>query len=78
MPKVPRYSLEEIEAMDREFLTPAIVAGCLHWDPYSINIQAHADPSRLGFPVVIHGRRVQIPKESFLRFCRGLDREAAG
>lgn len=68
------YTLAEVEAMDREFLTPEIVAGVIGWDPYSINVQVKEDPSRLGFPVSMCGTRVRIPKEGFLRFCRG-DRE---
>ncbi|MBQ9401552.1 MAG: hypothetical protein IJU38_04210 [Clostridia bacterium] len=67
---IQRYTLEEIEAMDREFLTPTIVGGCLRWDPYSISLQAKADPSKLGFPVIRHGTRTLIPKEGFLNFCR--------
>ena len=73
-----RYSLADIEAMDREFLTPAIVGRCLGWDPYSINLQAKADTTKLGFPVIMAGTRVLIPKEGFLRFCRGTYTEAAG
>lgn len=73
MPKLKRYTLEEIEAMDREFLTPAIVAGCMRWDPYTINIQAHQNPESLGFNVIIKGRRVYIPRRSFVSFCRGND-----
>lgn len=67
---VKRYTLEEIEAMEQEMLTPAIVAGCLRWNPYSINIQAHQDPKALGFPVCIHGRRVCIPRRAFVAWCR--------
>ena len=78
MAKVIRYTLAEIEAMDREFLTPAIVGGCLGWDPWSISCQATVDPKALGFPVIRHGSRTLIPKEGFVRFCKGLDREAAG
>ena len=78
MAKVTRYTLAEIEAMDREFLTPAIVAGCLGWDQYSISLQAKIDPKALGFPVIRHGSRTLIPKEGFLRFCRGIPTEAAG
>lgn len=73
-----RYTLAEIEAMDREFLTPAIVGGCLGWDPYSINLQVKADASKLGFPAMMCGSRVLIPKEGFLNFCRGKRTEAAG
>ena len=72
------YTLEDIEAMDREFLTPEIVAGVIGWDPYSINLQAKADTTKLGFPVIMAGTRVLIPKEGFLRFCRGTYTEAAG
>ena len=78
MAKQPRYSLAEIEALDRDFLTPAIVAGCLGWDQYSISLQAKVDPKALGFPVIRHGSRTLIPKEGFVRFCTGLDRVAAG
>lgn len=78
MAKVTRYTLAEIEAMDREFLTPAIVAGALGWDQYSISLQAKIDPKALGFPVIRHGTRTLIPKEGFLRFCRGIPTEAAG
>lgn len=66
------YTLAEVEAMDREFLTPEIVAGVIGWDPYSINLQVKADPTRLGFPASMCGTRVLIPKEGFLRFCRGV------
>lgn len=66
------YTMEDIEAMDREFLTPEIVAGVIGWDPYSINLQVKADPTQLGFPVSMLGTRVLIPKEGFLRFCRGV------
>lgn len=75
---IKKYTLADIEAMDRDFLTPAIVAGCLGWDQYSINLQAKADASRLGFPVIMAGTRVLIPKEGFLRFCQGTYTEAAG
>ena len=66
------YTLAEVEAMDREFLTPEIVAGVIGWDPYSINLQVKADPTKLGFPASMCGTRVLIPKEGFLRFCRGV------
>ena len=65
------YTLDEVEAMDREFLTPEIVAGVIGCDPYSINVQVKADPTRLGVPASMCGTRVLIPKAGFLRFCRG-------
>ena len=66
------YTLDEVEAMDREFLTPEIVAGVIGCDPYSINVQVKTDPTRLGFPASMCGTRVLIPKAGFLRFCRGV------
>ncbi len=38
--------------------------------PYSINCQAKEDPSKLGFPVVMMGTRVLIPKEGFVNYMR--------
>lgn len=71
MPKLERYTLKDIEAMDRETLSPRIVAGCMNWDPYTINIQAKQNPASLGFPVILKGTRVLIPKAGFLNFCYG-------
>lgn len=68
---IQRYTLDEIEAMDRPTLTPMIVAGCMHWDPYTINLQAKKDPKSLGFPVIVKGTRVLIPREGFINFCKG-------
>ncbi len=64
-------TLDDIEALDKQFLVPADVAPCLGVDPYSINLQAHKDPSKLGFPVVIIGTRVKIPKQAFLKYMKG-------
>ena len=38
--------------------------------PNYIRHQAQNDPDKLGFPVVVAGTRVRIPKEGFLYFCR--------
>ena len=32
--------------------------------------QAMKDPTKLGFPVIVHGTRVKIPKQPFVRFMR--------
>ena len=65
-------TLEEIEQSPKTMLTPADVAGFLCCDPYSINRAAKDAPGLLGFPIVVMGTRVRIPKEGFVRFCRGL------
>jgi hypothetical protein len=29
------------------------------------------DPSKLGFPVIVAGRRVKVPKAPFIKYMRG-------
>lgn len=70
--------LDELEKIDRDFLIPKDIAPILGVDPYSINVQAKQDivrgVSSLGFPVIVIGTRVKIPKIPFIRFMReGLD-----
>lgn len=72
-------TLQEIKDCPKEILTTRDVAGVLCCDAFNINLQAKADPSKLGFPVVVVGTRVKIPKAGFVRFMEGLEqKEAAG
>lgn len=64
-------TLQEIESIKKETLTPAQVAKCIGCDPHYIRLEAREEPEHLGFPVVITGTRVKIPKQAFLRFMRG-------
>lgn len=66
-------TLEEIENCGKEFLTPKDVAPYLGCDRYSINLQAKKNAALLGFPVILLGTRVRIPRDGFVRFCRGLE-----
>lgn len=61
-------TLEEIRASGKEFLVPTDVAEILGCAPYSINLQAKQDPSRLGFPAALIGTRVRIPRKGFLKW----------
>lgn len=67
-------SLDDLEKLDKEFLIPKDVAPILGVDPYNINIQAKQDIERgvnsLGFPVIVIGSRVKIPKLAFIKFMR--------
>lgn len=67
--------LDELEKLDKEFLIPKDVAAILGVDPYNINIQAKQDikngVNSLGFPVIVIGSRVKIPKRAFIKFMRG-------
>lgn len=64
-----KISLNDVETMD-EFLTPAIVAAVLGCDPQIIRIQARENRDKLGFPVIVSGNRVKIPRDGFLYYCR--------
>jgi len=59
-------TLSELQASTKEFLIPEDVADLIGCKPYSINVQAKADPSKLGFPVSLIGTRVKIPRLGFL------------
>lgn len=63
-------TLREIEALETEVLTCKDVSRVLCAGAYYLHEQAMKDPSKLGFPVIVHGTRVKIPKAPFLRFMR--------
>ena len=64
-------TLEAIEAMPAEVLTPVQVASVLHLDQQAVRIAARERPDLLGFPVVCVGTRVKIPRRAFLEFMKG-------
>ena len=66
-------TLQEIKDSPKEILFPTDIAPVLGCDPYSINLQAQNDPSMLGFPVIVMGRKVRIPRLAFVRFMEGLE-----
>lgn len=66
-----RLTLDQIEALPVEVLTCAQVAPLLGANPATIHGQATERPELLGFPVIVAGSRVKIPKRPFLRFMRG-------
>ncbi len=68
-------TLEEIESCGRPMLRVAEIAEFIGCDPQSIRVQARADASALGFPVIQVGTRVLIPREGFVRFCRAMHLE---
>lgn len=70
MANIPE-TLCEIDAIDCEVLTCAQVAKVLKADPYSLHKQATTSPEQLGFPVIVCGNRVKIPKQPFVKFMKG-------
>ena len=63
-------TLREIEALETEVLTCKDVSRVLCAGAYYLHEQAMKDPSKLGFPVIVHGTRVKIPKQPFVKFMR--------
>ena len=63
-------TLQEIAASEKVMLIPKDIAGVLGCTPYTINVQAQRNPASLGFPVIVTGTRVRIPREGFLYFMR--------
>lgn len=64
-----QYTLPELaQKVDKEFFTPQEVSYVLRSDPQSIRVCARQRPDLLGFPIMIVGNRVKIPRIPFLRF----------
>jgi len=63
--------LEQLAHIEKEFLTVTEVAEVLGCDPQTIRVQAHRDRFKLGFPIIILGCRIKIPRVAFIKFCMG-------
>ena len=64
-------TLKELEALETEVLTCKQIAPVLMANPATIHHQAMECPERLGFPVIVAGNRVKIPRIPFIMFMRG-------
>ena len=64
-------TLEEIEAMDRGCITPAIAGAYLGMAPYAISIMARDCPEKLPFPTSRSGNRTKITRLAFIRWAKG-------
>ena len=61
-------TLDEIIQSEKIYLTPSEIAPILHCDPQCIRRQAQIGAYMLGFPTIVQGSRVRIPRIPFLRF----------
>ncbi|MGN0517097.1 MAG: hypothetical protein ACI4II_00050 [Acutalibacteraceae bacterium] len=61
-------TLQEIQESDKIFLVPTDVAAVLGMSANSLRLQAQQDSSKLGFPVIVAGTRVRIPRVPFLNY----------
>ena len=58
--------IEEIEKLDRNYLTPAEVSKAL-----GISISTfYRNYEKMKFPIIRVGKKIHIPKEAFLNFLR--------
>lgn len=63
------YTLPELTVKkDREFFTADEICFVLGMNPQTIRDTARQRPELLGFPVILAGSRVKIPRIPFLRF----------
>lgn len=63
--------IEAIKAMTSDFITAADVVKAIGGDAQCLRAQAQQDKSKLGFPVVVIGRRVKIPRLPFIAYVTG-------
>ena len=63
-------TLKEIEESGKEVLTCAEVAPVLKCNPDTLHMQAIKGPKKLGFPVIVMGSRVKIPRRPFLAYMK--------
>lgn len=65
------WTLDDIRDLDRDVITPAQAAPVLGTDPQHIRMAARKEPGLLGFPVIVIGSRVKIPRLPFIAFITG-------
>ena len=68
---VMQMTLQELEQLETEVLTPKQVAPILGCQPYTINVAIKNGKNPFPFPVIMMGSRVRIPKMPFLKLMRG-------
>lgn len=64
-------TLSEIKQSDKDVLIPADVAPVIGCNPHQIRVTARQRPELLGFPVIVVGTRVKIPRKPFIQFIEG-------
>lgn len=61
-------TLAELRRSDAVTITATDIAEILGMTPHAIRMAARDCPERLGFPVIVYGSRVRIPRVPLLRF----------
>lgn len=63
--------IKKLEESEEAFLYAEDVGRFLGISPQYIRIQARHDASKLGFPVIVVGSSIRIPRVPFLNFVKG-------
>lgn len=64
-------TLDDIKAMTKATITPAVAAAVIGCDPHYIRVAAREQPELLRFPTIIIGSCVKIPRIAFINFMEG-------
>ena len=64
-------TLDDLRQSTRDVLTPTEVASILGIRADALRVTAREAPERLGFRVIVVGRRVLIPKQAFWNWMNG-------
>ena len=64
-------TISDLESIPRDYLKVSEVCSVIHTKPETFRGQAHQAPQKIGFPVIVIGSRIKIPKIPFIKFMRG-------
>ena len=64
-------TIAAVKAMNTPTIDPAVAAAVLGCNPNSIRQAARQRPELLGFPVIIMGTRIRIPRIPFIQALEG-------
>lgn len=64
-------TLQELEQLETDVLTPKQVAPILGCQPYTINVATRNGNNPFPFPILRMGTRIRIPKMPFVKWIKG-------
>jgi hypothetical protein len=64
-------TLSDLKSQDTATITADVASQIIGCNPHYIRVAAHQCPEKLGFPVIVYGRRVKIPRIPFIKFMEG-------
>lgn len=64
-------TLDDVKSMEKETLSLDETAAVIGCNAQSLRLQIKKDRAQLGFPVIVHGSRMVVPRRAFVRFMEG-------